>query len=373
MSDAPAAEDIGPFEEQRQIYELLSQETRHLILQHILGHPDHLPSLDGLAYLMPKNKAAIRDQLQVLDEAGLLDRYDHPSNENSRDLPSQFYGLTERGVTVLDEYNYLRGLPVARAVYDNTRLSEKAQRHRDAPRPELPASVARALTIESTTDAANTDRIERYLRQNQEKSRTVADQVEIVTALYENDIGPDHDGLKLSELSEQLADSLEYRPTTPLNQLVDTDLVDEFTPPGPNIFAISERLDEIVNGQIETEAETNIDALVAHIDDELQPIELDSEAAELDQPRAATVEPSVAMADGAGRTVRSILAAEFDIVPERVPQYLRSGDPVDRLNAAVDAIESSREVTKSEEYGRIVFVQQPYRYRLTERAIELLE
>lgn len=371
MSDAPAAEDTGPFEEQRQIYELLSQETRHLILQYILGHPEHLPSLDELAYLMPKNKAAIRDQLRVLDEAGILDRYDHPPNEDSRDLPSQFYGLTERGVTVLDEYNYLRGLPVARAVYDNTRLSEKAQRHCDAPRPELPAPVARALTIESTTDAANIDRIERYLRQKQDRSRTVADQTEIVAALYENDIGPDHDGLKRSELSAQLEDVLEYRLTTPLNQLVEIDLVEEFTPPGPDIFAISERLDEIVNGRTTAEAEANIDALVAHIDDELQPIEL-AEAAELDRTRAATVEPSVAIADGAGRTVRSILAAEFDIAPERVPEYLRSGDPVDRLNAAVDAIESSREVSESEEYGRIVFVHQPQRYRLTERAIELL-
>jgi hypothetical protein len=43
MSDAPAAEGGGPFEEQRQIYDLLSQETRHLILQFILGHPEHLP------------------------------------------------------------------------------------------------------------------------------------------------------------------------------------------------------------------------------------------------------------------------------------------------------------------------------------------
>ncbi|MFB1066427.1 hypothetical protein [Natrinema sp. H-ect4] len=372
MSDAPAAKDTGPFEEQRQIYKLLSQETRHLILQHTLAHPTHLPSLDELAYLIPKNKAAIRDQLQVLDEANIFDRYDHPPNEDSRDLPSQFYGLSEHGVSVLDEYNYLRGLPVARAVYDNTRLSEKAQRHRDAPRPDLPTPVDQALAIEEATDTPNVDRIERYLRQEKPSSRTVANQVEIVTALYENDIGPDHDGIKRSDLSDTVAGSPECRPETALDQLSDVDLVERVTPSGPDIFAISERLDEIVNGQVTEEAETNIDALIAHIDDELQSVELDDEAAELDGSRAMAAEPSIALADGAGRTVRSILATEFDVAPEAVPEYLRSESPIDRLNAAIDAIESSREVTQSEEYGRIVFVHQAYRYRLTDRAVELL-
>lgn len=373
MSDAPAAKDTGPFEEQRQIYELLSQETRHLILQYILAHPTHLPSLDELAYLIPKNKAAIRDQLQVLDEADIIDQYDHPPNEDSRDLPSQFYGLSKYGVTVLDEYNYLRGLPVARAVYDKTRLSEKAQRHRDAPRPDLPKSVDQALATEETTDTPNIDRIERYLRQEQPSSQTVSYQIEIATTLYENDIGPDHDGIKRSDLADRVDGSFEYRPKTALGQLVDAGLVERFTPPGPDIFAISERLDEVVNSQVSEEVETNIDALIAHIDDELQSVELNDEAAEIDDSRAATTEPSVALGDGAGRTIRSILATEFEVNPEQVPEYLRSGSPVERLNAAIDAIESSREVTKSEEYGRIVFIHQAYRYRLTNRAIELLQ
>ncbi|WP_226023672.1 hypothetical protein [Halomicrobium salinisoli] len=72
--------------------------------------------------------------------------------------------------------------------------------------------------------------------------------------------------------------------------------------------------------------------------------------------------PSVAVADGAGRTIRSILAAEFGVKPEQVIDYLRSGDPVERLNTAVEAIESSEEATKSEDYGQIVFVRPTYRY-----------
>lgn len=369
MSDAPAVEDGGPFEEQRQIYELLSQETRHLVLQYILGHPAHLPSLDEFAYLIPKNKAAIRDQLQVLEETGVIACYEHSPNESTRGLPSQFYGLTEYGVDVLSEYNYLRGLPVARALYDNTRLSEKAERHLDAPRPDLPSSVDRALRIED--GSPDSGRVESYVRERQGDVPSVDDQVSLAEAFLGAGIDPDHEGIERRDLLDEFGIELEHRPKTVLDNLVDVGLLEATKPPGPDVFAISERVDEIVNGRVTEEARENLDALVAHIDDELQSIELDDEAAEISGSETVTSEPSVALADGAGRTIRSILASEFGIAPERVVEHLRSGDPVDRLNAAVDAIESSEEVAKSEEYGRIVFLSQAYRYRLTERAMDL--
>lgn len=372
MSDTSAAEDGGPFEEQRRIYKLMSQETRHLILQYVLGHPAHLLSLDELAYLIPKNKASIRDQLQTLADARIIDRYEHPPSESSRDLPSQFYGLTEYGVKVLHEYNYLRGLPVARAVYDNTRLSEKAKRHRDAPRPTLPAAVQDALTIDEPDDSGDFERLARYVRERSDAAHGIEDQIEVAKAFHETDIGPAHDGIKRPELLERLDVDIDYQPQTVLQQLVRIGVLEETEPSGPDIFAISERIDDLVNGCITEEAERNIDALIAHVDDELQSVELEDEAAELDDQRAAPSTPSIALADGAGRTIRSILATEFDISPERVVDHLRSGDPVDRLNTAVNAIESSEEVSRSEEYGRIVFLRQAHRYRLTEKATDLL-
>ncbi|QGA81947.1 hypothetical protein [Halomicrobium sp. LC1Hm] len=371
MSDAPAANGDGPFEEQRQIYDLLSQETRHLILQFILGHPDHLPSLAELAYMMPKNKAAIRDQLAVLSDHNIIECYRYPPNEDARDLPSQFYGLTERGVEILFEYNYLRGLPVARALYDNTRLSEKAQRHRDAPRPELPQRVSDALTIEEDNDT-DFDRLERFLRERKGDTHSIDDQVTVAKAFYNAGIGPDEAGIKRTELLDSLAVDIEYQPRTVLNHLVDAGILAQTAPPGPDVFAISERLDDIVNGQVTAEAQANLDALIAHIDDELQVTALSEDAAEQDGPQAHSSAPSIAVADSAGRSVRSILASEFGIEPEQVTDYLRSGDPVDRLNTAVEAIESSEEVTKSEDYGQIVFVRPAYRYRLTEQAMELV-
>jgi len=371
MSNTPAAVDADPFEKQRQIYNLLSQETRHLILQFVLGHPEHLLSLDELAYMMSKNKAAIRDQLEVLSNHEILNCYQHPPNENKRDLPSQFYGLTERGVEILYEYNYLRGLPVARALYDNTRLSEKAQRHRDAPRPELPEQVRDALIIEEE-DEIDFDHLEQYIREQKANTHSVNDQVTVAKAFYKAKITPEKEGIKRTELLDTLDIDIEYRPQTVLSHLVDAGVLSQTAPPGPDVFVISERLDDIVNGQVTEEAEANIDSLIAHIDDELQVSELSGDAAERDGGHSNTSAPSIAVADGAGRSIRSILATAFEIEPEQVTNFLRSGDPVERLNMAVEAIESSEEITKSEDYGKIVFVSPAYRYRLTEQAMSLM-
>lgn len=152
--------DAGPFAEQQRLFKLLSQDTRHLIIQELLGHPAHLMSLAELEYMTGKSQAAIKDQLDTLIEAGLLARYTHDPSKEKRDLPAQFYGFTERGVDILHDYKYLRGLPVARALYENTRKTEKTERHESAPRPELPAAVAEALEFDEpdldTVDVGST-------------------------------------------------------------------------------------------------------------------------------------------------------------------------------------------------------------------------
>lgn len=151
MSDTAHEAFDDPFAEQREMRELLAQETRHLIIQCILGHPHHLASLAELAYMIQKNEGAILDQLETLQEAGLLDVYVHEPNKSARDLPSRFWGPTERGVEILYEHNFLRGVPIARAVYEETRKSEKVQRHERAPRPALPEAVSDALDFDEST------------------------------------------------------------------------------------------------------------------------------------------------------------------------------------------------------------------------------
>lgn len=142
---------------------------------------------------------------------------------------------------------------------------------------------------------------------------------------------------------------------------------------GPNVFAISVRRDTIVNGDVTEEAEETIEALIAHIDDELQSVELADTGLERDAAGDTQPTPSMAVADGAGRTIRSILAAEFTIAPARVGSFLREGDLVAKLNTAVTAIESSEEMVQTEDYSHIVFVDQANRYRLSETAAQLTD
>jgi predicted ArsR family transcriptional regulator len=140
--------DANPFAEQQRLFELLSRDTRQLIVQELLGHPTHLMSLAELKYMTGKNRATVKNHLDTLRDENILAQYIFNPNKETRGLPAQFYGFTERGVESLHDYEYLRGIPVARALYENTRKTEKIQRHEAAPRPDLPPAVAKALEFD---------------------------------------------------------------------------------------------------------------------------------------------------------------------------------------------------------------------------------
>ena len=140
--------DADPFAEQQRLFELLSQDTRQLIVQELLGHPAHLMSLAELEYITGKNRVTIRNHLDTLRDEDIIARYTSEPNKETRELPAQFYGFTERGVEILHSYKYLRGVPVARSLYENTRKTEKIQRHEAAPRPDLPTAFAAALEFD---------------------------------------------------------------------------------------------------------------------------------------------------------------------------------------------------------------------------------
>ena len=106
------------------------------------------------------------------------------------------WGLTEFGVDLLHEYNYLCGLPVVRAVHDATRKTETVQRHENAPHPSLPPAVHDAHDYdepETPTDQAEGERMPSEHR----------DQTAYADAAAENQSGPDDDtddGRSLDEL-----------------------------------------------------------------------------------------------------------------------------------------------------------------------------
>lgn len=142
-------------ERKREVMELISQGTRHKILQAILGHPEHLPTMAELDHMIPgKSYSTIEEAAENLVEGDIVAIYE-VSNEaikeaglSARDNPNKFYGLSEEGVQTLGEFEFLRSVPILRAVYDNTNQTEKTQRHQDALRPDLPEPVASALAFD---------------------------------------------------------------------------------------------------------------------------------------------------------------------------------------------------------------------------------
>lgn len=141
-------DDTVPYEAQRTVQRYLSQETRHNILQVVLGHPAHLVSVTEFDYYISKSRSTISEQLADLAGHEILERYHHDPNADSRDIPADFWGLTQFGAELLEEYNYLRGVPVMRAAHDATHKTETVRRHEDAPRPTLPELVERALAYD---------------------------------------------------------------------------------------------------------------------------------------------------------------------------------------------------------------------------------
>jgi hypothetical protein len=155
VADIFDLDDSVPYETERTVQRYLSQETRHNVLQVLLGHPSHLASTTEIAYYVPRSRSAISDQLANLADHEILTQYHHESNEDSRDVPADFWGFTTFGVSLLTEYNYLRGVAVLRAVHDATHKTETVRRHEDAPRPALPSTVREA--IDGDGSEADTD------------------------------------------------------------------------------------------------------------------------------------------------------------------------------------------------------------------------
>jgi len=140
----------APYEAQRTVQRYLSQETRHNILQVILGHPAHLVSVSEFDYYIQKSRSTISEQLGDLENHKIVAQYSHEPNSESRDIPADFWSLTAFGIDLIEEYNYLRGLPIMRAVHDATHKTKTVQRHENAPRPPLPKAIADRLEFDET-------------------------------------------------------------------------------------------------------------------------------------------------------------------------------------------------------------------------------
>jgi cation transport regulator ChaB len=183
---------------------------------------------------------------------------------------------------------------------------------------------------------------------------SVDDQVTVARALYDEGITTEETALKEDEIAELLEERdvhLEYKLRTCLDNLRDIPVIVGHFPPGSKYVPISERRDEIIFDEVEETVRVDRESLIEHIHD--------------GDPDDEDELPLTA--DGRGATVREVVADNADIDPEDVEHYLRSGNrdtQRERLNNAIDAIVDSDEVTKRDDYGKVVFRHKAYRYHL---------
>ena len=116
---------------------VVTQETRFALLQDILGHPSELPTLKELDYVNPsKSQTTIRQHLEELVDAGIVEQVTLPRDRRQNDLPYKFYGISESGRQFLKEHKLLRAQDTLREIYDRIEKSDDIIRYETAPRPE---------------------------------------------------------------------------------------------------------------------------------------------------------------------------------------------------------------------------------------------
>lgn len=123
----------------------LRDSIAHVVVQTILGQPYGLASIDELAYVTNASHHEVRDAVSHLIDADIIAEYE--MTESHEDYPTTFYGISSAGIDELAVRNFLKGVPMARAVYRATSLPDAIERHQDAPRPRLPDDVQTALRL----------------------------------------------------------------------------------------------------------------------------------------------------------------------------------------------------------------------------------
>jgi hypothetical protein len=192
------------------------------------------------------------------------------------------------------------------------------------------------------------------IREENGDQPSVDDQVTVAQALYDEGVLSEEEALKedeIAELLEERGDELEYKLRTSLDNLRDIPVIVGYFPPGSRYVPISERRDEVIFGEVEETVRVDREALLDHVHD--------------DDPDEEEELPLTA--DGRGVTVREVIADDADVDPEDVEHHLHSDSrdtQRERLNDAIDAIVDSDEVTKRDDYGKVVFRHKAYRYHL---------
>jgi len=121
----------------RERLNVVTQETRFSLVQDILGHPEGLPTLKELNYVNPeKSRTTIRQHLQRLVDAGIVEEVLLPEGRRRNDRPYKFYGLSDDGRAFLEEHGLLRAEETLQEIYARVEKTPEIERYETAPRPD---------------------------------------------------------------------------------------------------------------------------------------------------------------------------------------------------------------------------------------------
>lgn len=136
-SNSTGDDEMAKIEKDREKLRQITQETRFEIIKAILMHPSQMPSLDEVNYMNPeRSKATLREHLDRLIDAGIVNRVELPEDQVTRDNPKVFFELSEEGRELLERFDLLSLKDTLREIYQN--IDDKPdwiKRYEDAPRP----------------------------------------------------------------------------------------------------------------------------------------------------------------------------------------------------------------------------------------------
>lgn len=139
-----------------ELFALLDTEPNVRILQTILGHPAHLPSVREFEYMLPATRGEITERLRRLADAHVVTAYAYTGGDSRPREPSTFWGLTEFGADALSERGRFSFSPVLRALQGAVEKPARVEIALEAPRPSLPETVREAFSPENL-DARSVD------------------------------------------------------------------------------------------------------------------------------------------------------------------------------------------------------------------------
>ncbi len=115
---------------------LMLQETRLKILELIIGHPKKSISMGELDYMIPdKSEATIRNHIEKLVDADILEERELEDEKKSNDLPYKFYGISDKGRNLIEVHSLMKAEDKLNELYQRTKR-DRIKDYENAPRPD---------------------------------------------------------------------------------------------------------------------------------------------------------------------------------------------------------------------------------------------